>query len=220
MIDAKMVIHAHQAHIRIIEESVGKAVSAGVQPQVELIIELRQEVAGLKKNVSDIDRLLGKDTSVESARAAGSIVLPASMASSTVHGNVSGIASLGDKMKKLRPLGADPHAFEGEVVIISGLVAKPEHNGKAVIVGKYLKETDRFCVTILPDVAPDGRPRPQMNLKIKSCNFLSDEGEDVDGDSVADEAALSDYNSGAACSTLCYSDGLGPSCSMTVGRQT
>ena len=61
-----------------------------------------------------------------------------------------------------------------------------------------------------------------MHLKIKSCNLLcdKDEGEDVDGAFVADEAALRDYVSGAACSSLCYNDGLGPSCSMTVGRQT
>ena len=224
MINEKMVIPAIQAalqhqqanHIGVIEESVGKA----VQFQVDLIFELRQEVAVLKNYVSDMDRMLDKDTCGEGVRAAGSIGQPPCTVPSTVHGNDSGIASLGDKMKKLKPFGADPQAFEGEIAIISGLVAKPEHNGKCVIIGKYLKETDRFCVTILPDVAPDGRPRPQMNLKIKSCNLLSDEGEGVDGDSVAEEAALSDYVSGAACSTLCYNDGLGPSCSMTVGRQT
>ena len=117
--------------------------------------------------------------------------------------SIGGLATLSDRMKA----GESPSGFEGEAAMIDGFVAKPEHNGKCVVVGKYLKETDRFCVTVLADIGPDGRPRPPLNLKIKSCNISCDDGDyDDDYDSVAVEAALTNFTSGAACSNRSASD--------------
>ncbi len=79
----------------------------------------------------------------------------------------------------------------------------PLCSGFAMSPSSIATPPDRFCVSILADIGPDGKPRPTLNLKVKSCNLLCDEGEQVDDDvdSAAVEAALKSFSLGAACST-------------------
>lgn len=113
-------------------------------------------IRGHREGPSEVKKVEGDPCVVEASGASMIDGWPGPSSSS------DGLTLLSERMKA----GEEPSGFEGEAAMIIGLVGKPEHNGKCGRFGKYIKETDRFCFTILADMGPDGNPRPPMNLKI------------------------------------------------------
>ena len=118
----------------------------------------------------------------------------------------------------------------GDVVVIHGLIKSTELNQQIGFIIGFAVDTSRFIV----DLIGDDEQLSGKTVRVKVANLLSaDEAEDMLDVDLKDKKAKSLHPiSGVASDEfstmpvysepsqpLC-SDGLGPSCSMTVGRQT
>ena len=103
-------------------------------------------------------------------------------------------------------------------MLLRDLVASPELNGRIGFVIGFHAPSARFIVKLLEE----NDTLSDTKMRFKASNLLS--ADDVDEKfypSEESETHSCEWQPSPPLSgVLCFNDGLGPSCSMTVGRQT